>query len=126
MQDQILVGRERELATVTTFVDAIPEGPRALLLEGEAGIGKTTIWLEAVGVSEERGFRVLQARPAESEAKLSYAVLADLLGRAFDETRAALPAPQERALATVLLRAEADKPADARTTATALVAVLTA
>jgi DNA-binding NarL/FixJ family response regulator len=126
MQDQTLVGRERELATVSAFVDAIPEGPRALLLEGEAGIGKTTIWLEAVGAAEERGFRVLQARPAESEAKLSYAVLADLLGRAFDETRAALPAPQERALATVLLRAETDKPADARTTATALVGVLTA
>jgi DNA-binding CsgD family transcriptional regulator len=126
MQDQMLVGRERELATVAAFVDAIPEGPRALLLEGEAGIGKTTIWLEAVGVAEARGFRVLQARPAESEARLSYAVLADLVGRAFDETRAALPAPQERALATVLLRLETEKPADARTTATALLGVLTA
>jgi DNA-binding CsgD family transcriptional regulator len=126
MQDQMLVGRERELATVAAFVDAIPEGPRALLLEGEAGIGKTTIWLYAVGAAEARGFRVLQARPAESEAKLSYAVLADLVGRAFDVTRAALPAPQERALATVLLRLETEKPADARTTATALVGVLTA
>ncbi len=126
MQEQTLVGRQGELATVTAFVDAIPEGPRALLLEGEAGIGKTTIWLEAVGAAEDRGFRVLQARPAESEAKLSYAVLADLVGRAFDETRAALPLPQERALATVLLRAETDKPADARTSATALVGVLTA
>jgi DNA-binding NarL/FixJ family response regulator len=126
MQDERLVGREQELATATAFVDAIPEGPRALLLEGEAGIGKTTIWLEAVGAAEARGFRVLQARPAESEAKLSYAVLADLVGRAFDETSAALPAPQERALATVLLRLETDKPADARTTATALVGILTA
>jgi DNA-binding NarL/FixJ family response regulator len=126
IQDQTLVGRERELASVASFVDAIPEGPRVLLLEGEAGIGKTTIWLEAVGAAEDRGFRVLQARPAESEAKLSYAVLADLVGHVFDETRPALPAPQERALATVLLRAETDKPADARTTATALVGVLTA
>jgi DNA-binding CsgD family transcriptional regulator len=125
MQDQTLVGRERELATVTAFFDAIPQSPRALLLEGEAGIGKTTIWIGAVGAAEDRGFRVLQARPAESEAKLSYAVLADLVGRAFDETRAALSAPQESALATVLLRAETDKPADARTTATALVGVLT-
>jgi DNA-binding NarL/FixJ family response regulator len=126
MQDQTLVGRTRELATVTAFVGAIPEGPRALLVEGEAGIGKTTMWLEAVGAAEARGFRVLRARPAESEATLSYAVLADLVGGAFDETRAALPAPQERALATVLLRAETDKPADGRTTATALVGVLTA
>jgi hypothetical protein len=71
MQDQTLVGRTRELATVTAFVGAIPEGPRALLVEGEAGIGKTTMWLEAVGAAEARGFRVLRARPAESEATLS-------------------------------------------------------
>jgi predicted ATPase len=52
--------------------------------------------------------------------------LTDLIGDAFDEVRMALPAPQQRALATALLRSEADEPADARTTATALVGVLTA
>ena len=67
---------------------------------------------------------VLQARPAESEASLSYAVLADLVGPVFDETRAALPAPQERALAATLLRVATVEPADPRTTATALVGVL--
>ena len=54
--------------------------PAALVVEGEAGIGKTTVWLEAVRLGEARAFRVLQARPAESEARLSYAALADLLG----------------------------------------------
>ena len=37
-----------------------------------------------------------------------------------------MPDPQERALAAVLLRAAPDEPTDARTTATALVTVLTA
>ena len=69
---------------------------------------------------------MLQARPAESEAKLSYAALADLVGDVFDETAAALPAVQERALAAALLRAEADATADPRTTATALGSVLAA
>ena len=67
---------------------------------------------------------MLRARSAESEARLSYAVLADLVGPAFDETRAALPEPQERALAATLLRVATDEPADPRTTATALVGVL--
>ena len=121
-----IVGRRVELDAVGRFLDGLPAGPSALVIEGEAGIGKTTLWLEAVSAAEARGYRVLSTRPAESEAKLSYTALTDLVGDAFEETLAALPAPQERALATALLRVEADEPADARTTATALVGVLTA
>jgi hypothetical protein len=72
-----------------------------------------------------RGYRVLRARPAESEAKLSYATLADVVGPAFDEARAQLPHPQELALATALLRVTSSEPADPRTVATAVVGVLT-
>jgi DNA-binding CsgD family transcriptional regulator len=120
-----VVGRERELAAASVFLESIPSGPRVLLLEGEAGIGKTTIWFETVRAAERRSYRVLKARPAESEAKLSYAALADIVAPAFDETRALLPAPQERALAATLLRVTPDEPVDPRTTATALVGVLT-
>jgi DNA-binding CsgD family transcriptional regulator len=119
-----VIGRERELAAVSAFLDSIPQGPYALLLEGEAGIGKTTVWFEAVEAAEDRRYRVLRARPAESEAKLSYAALADVVGPAFDETRDMLPVPQERALAATLLRVATSEPADPRTTATALVGVL--
>lgn len=120
------MGRERELESAAEFLQEVEHGSAALVIEGEAGIGKTTLWLEVVSAAEARGYRVLQARPAESEADLSYAALADLVGAAFDETRAALPAPQERALAAALLRTVADEPADPRTTAAALVGVLTA
>jgi DNA-binding CsgD family transcriptional regulator len=119
-----VISREPEIAVVSAFLDSIPSGSQALLLEGEAGIGKSTVWFEAVRLAEARAYRVLRARPAESEARLSYAVLADIVGPAFDETRAALPAPQERALAATLLRLATDEPADPRTTATALVGVL--
>jgi DNA-binding CsgD family transcriptional regulator len=121
-----VIGREREIAVVSAFLDSIPDGAAALLLQGEAGIGKSTVWFEAVRLAEARGCRVLSARPAESEARLSYAVLADIVGPAFDETRAALPVPQERALAATLLRLATDEPADPRTTATAVVGVLSA
>ena len=43
-----VVGREQELAAIDAFLDAPPGGPAALLVEGEAGIGKTTLWLAAV------------------------------------------------------------------------------
>ncbi len=94
-----IVGRDAELQAVERFLDTARERAAALLIEGEAGIGKTTVWLEAVAAAEDRSFRVLRARPAESEAKLSYAVLADLLGAVFDETRGG------RAAATAAARA---------------------
>jgi len=122
----VVIGRERELAAIAAFVESIPNGSCALLLEGEPGIGKTTLWLEGVSAATAAGHRVLEARPAESEAKLSYTALGDLLGTAFDETRAALPAPQERALAAALLLESADEPPEARTIATAVLGVLTA
>ena len=121
-----VVGRERELGSASDFLEALEQGSAALVIEGEAGIGKTTLWLETIGAAEARGYRVLRARPAESEAKLSYAALADLVGGVFDETRGALPAPQERALSAALLRADVDEAGDAQMTAVALVGVLTA
>jgi len=120
-----VIGREREIAVVSACLDSVPRGPRALLVEGEAGIGKSTVWFEAVRLAEARGYRVLRARPAESEAKLSYATLADVVGSAFDEARGQLPHPQELALAAALLRVTSSEPADPRTVATAVVGVLT-
>src|SRR6187551_1362014 len=121
-----IVGREAELREIERFLAAVRTAPGALVIEGEAGIGKSTIWLEAVRRAEESGFRVLQARPAESEARLSYAALADLVGDAVDEVAFALPAVQERALDVALLRAGPDETAEPRTTATAVVGVLSA
>lgn len=110
---------------MSAFLDSVPHSPVALLVEGEAGIGKSTVWFESIRLAEARGYRVLRARPAESEAKLSYAALADVVGPAFDEARAQLPDPQELALSATLLRVSSSEPADPRTVATAVVGVLT-
>jgi predicted ATPase len=37
-----IVSREEELSSLHAFIDAVREGPAALVLEGEAGIGKST------------------------------------------------------------------------------------
>ena len=75
-----IVGRDRELRDISAFLDRVEAGPGALVLEGSAGIGKTTLWPAGVGEAASRGYRVLQSRGAESEARLSYAALGDLLG----------------------------------------------
>ena len=119
-----VVGRDVELARARRFLDSLALEPGALLVEGEAGIGKTTVWTAVIGEAESRGIRVLQARGAETEVQLSYATLADLVGGNFEETRSAIPPIQQRALAAALLRTEADELFQPRTVATALVGVL--
>ena len=121
-----IFGRDLELAAMERFLDSAPTWPGAVVIEGEAGIGKTTLWLEGVRRAEERGMRTLQARPAESEQKLSYVALADLVVEVFDEVGSTLPQVQQRALSGALVRDDAGAGTSARTTATAFVGVLAA
>jgi len=101
-----VIGREGELAAMAQFLDSVPAGPAGLVLEGEAGSGKTTLWNAAVEAARERSYQVLTARAAQAEAKLSFAACADLLAPVAEEALAALPAPQRRALEVALLLAE--------------------
>jgi DNA-binding CsgD family transcriptional regulator len=97
-------GRDPEFVRLSTFLDAVPRGPRALLLEGEAGVGKTTVWRWALGQATAAGFRVLSCPPAEAEAKFSHAALGDLFETIDGRDLPDLPALQRRALDVVLLR----------------------
>jgi DNA-binding NarL/FixJ family response regulator len=98
-----LVGREAELGAVETFLRS--ERPCAVAIVGEPGIGKTTLWQTAVEHARAQGARVLVARPTESEARLAFAGLADLLADVPDELFARLPEPQRVGLDAALLRA---------------------
>ena len=100
-----VVGRATELSRLDSFLDAVANGPAALVLEGEPGIGKTTLWKRGMTAAADRGWPVWSGRPAESEAKLSFAGLADLLEKA-GEAIDGLPDPQRHALEVALLRAE--------------------
>ena len=65
-----IVGRADELETVRAFIDSIDRGPAALLITGEAGIGKSIVWRDGLRLAADRGCEVLQCRPVESEAQL--------------------------------------------------------
>ena len=108
-----ILGREEELAAISHFVHN-RAGPAVLLLEGEAGIGKTTLWREGIRLAAEQG-RVLTSRPSEAEKRLSFTVLGDLLAEAFEEVQEKLPGGQRRALrAALLLELSQDSSPDPR------------
>ena len=87
------VGRQAELESIHAFLERAAEGPRALVLEGEAGIGKSTLWVAGVEAARTRGFRVLVSRPAEAERRLTHAGLGDLFEGVLESVLPALPAP---------------------------------
>src|SRR5215208_6194876 len=122
-----MIGREQELSALAAFLDDAQREPVALVLEGEAGIGKTHLWRETVTMAERLGFAVLAARAAGPEVELSYAALADLVERMPEEVRVALPSPQRHALEVALLLAEpGPEPPDERAVAAALLVTLRA
>jgi hypothetical protein len=120
-----IFGRDEERACVAAFVGRVPDAPSALVLEGEAGIGKSTLWLEGVDLARARGLRVLSSRPAEAERALVHVGLGDLLEDVLDEALPALAAPRRRALGVAMLRDDASgAPVDHRAVALAVRDVL--
>jgi hypothetical protein len=61
-----IVGRERELATIARLLESPEQGLRALVIEGEPGIGKTTVWEGVFAQAAERGYQLLSCRPSEA------------------------------------------------------------
>jgi predicted ATPase len=98
-----IVGRDEELRSLSAFLDRTTEGPATLVLEGEAGIGKSTLWLAGVESARERGFRVLSSRPAEAEQGLAHSGLGDLFEEVLELVVPELSAPRRRALEVALL-----------------------
>src|SRR5213596_2098913 len=74
-----VVGREAELATIGTFLESVRTGAAALVMEGEAGIGKTTLWDSGVARAGGMGHIVLRVRAAPAETTLPFTGLTELL-----------------------------------------------
>jgi DNA-binding CsgD family transcriptional regulator len=123
--EETLVGRQAELATVEEILARAEARPQGIVLEGEAGIGKTRLWKAGVQSAHERNFRVLSTRPGGSEVKLAFAGLADLLDGVAAEALPQLPPPQRRALEVALLLEEPGSgPPDDRAVAAAFLGAL--
>ena len=120
-----VVGRGGELERIEKWLRG-PDTP-VLLLKGEAGIGKTTLWRAAVERAREQGMRVVASVASEAESRLSYSGLGDVVGPIADDILDDLPPPQRRALAAALLLQDADdRPPDEGAVAVATLAALRA
>jgi predicted ATPase len=110
-----IVSREEELAFLDVFIGELQARPAAVVIEGEAGIGKSTLWLAAVEQARAQGFRVLTSRPAEAERGLAHAGLGDLFEHVLEDVLPVLSLPRRRALEVALLLEEASRdPVDHR------------
>ena len=121
-----VLGREDDLTLTSTLLEGVPSGPVAIVISGEEGIGKTTLWDAVLSQAEERNYRVISARPVESEAKLAFAAVADLLRDGLDEALVALPPPQRMALEAALLRVDIEGSPDPKAVAFGVFASLEA
>jgi DNA-binding CsgD family transcriptional regulator len=104
-----LVGRERELGVLDGLVDGVGERGGALVVRGEAGIGKSALLAAASTRATEHGITVLTTTGVQTEAHLPFAGLHQLL-RAIIAGAEGLPARQRDALLAAFGMADAAAP----------------
>jgi DNA-binding CsgD family transcriptional regulator len=101
----LLVGRQPELALLERFIAELEAGPAALVIEGDAGIGKTALFNTALAGCS--GPCLLTAWCTAAESGLAYAGLADLFAHRTPVLLPGLPPPLRHALEVALQRADA-------------------
>jgi len=102
-----LLGRDSELAQLYGLIDGIGRRGGALVVRGEAGIGKSALLKAAAARARERDVTVASATGTPSEARFAFAALYQLL-RPLLDARDRLPQPQRRVLETAIGLADGD------------------
>ncbi len=97
-----MLGREPELGMLEDFLACGVGGARSLVLEGPAGIGKTSVWQTGVEAARSRGLRVMVSRPAVEDRGLGFAGLGDLFHGVRFEALDGVSAPKRRAVEVAL------------------------
>jgi DNA-binding CsgD family transcriptional regulator len=118
-----IVGREAGLAQLRALVDPVPQASQVLVVVGEAGIGKTVLLTDAADRARSAGMRVLSVTGRESESKLAFAGLHQLL-RPVLSRAATLPGRQAQALLGALGLAADPVAADPLLTGAAVLTLL--
>ena len=120
----VLWERAEEISLVERIIAVPAAGVKAVVVVGEPGIGKSSLWVHGVVSARRAGFRVLAATCVEAESDMPYAALEDLLVELLDEHEAELPGPQREALHGAFRRGHTEIATDPRTVAAGLVTLL--
>jgi DNA-binding CsgD family transcriptional regulator len=103
-----LLGRSEECAAIDALLERVRGGASgALLIRGEAGLGKSTLLDYAASAAE--GFRAVRASGVEGEIELPYAGLQQLCAPLMGGMES-LPGPQREAVAVAFGLAAGDTP----------------
>ena len=123
-----LIGRASERAAILAALNASADRTAAVLLTGDAGIGKTAIWESVVAQRRAAGDYVFVSRATSAEARLPWVGMTDLLRTMPPTTLDSLPDVQRRALEVVALQSGSPRDAsdalDERVVGTALLSAL--
>jgi DNA-binding CsgD family transcriptional regulator len=92
-----LLGRSAQLSVLNELVTRLPERGGALVVLGEPGIGKSSLLRATAEYARDAGWRLLATTGVETETRLPFAGLHQLL-RPVLSTTDGLPAGQRRAL----------------------------
>ena len=112
-------------AAVDEFLGSARRRPVGMLIEGDAGIGKTTLWDAVVGRARAAGFVVLAARAGQAESGPTHVAVADLFSAVDPEILAVLPDVQRLAADRALRRDRGGgRATDERATAAALLSAV--
>ena len=68
-------GREQELGRIDRLIDRIADGGTAMLVRGEAGIGKSALLRHVERLAASRQIGVMRAAGVQSETHLAFAGL---------------------------------------------------
>jgi DNA-binding NarL/FixJ family response regulator len=103
-----VIGRSDDLRAIAQYLEVAGTRPSALLIDGEAGIGKSTLWVSALERAAEVGFHTVSASASKAETEMEYGTVADLLGEIDREVLVGMPEAQLSAIDHVTLRDTTD------------------
>ncbi|MGB3485070.1 MAG: AAA family ATPase [Mycobacterium sp.] len=104
-----MIGRSIEFELITATAAAVTRRGSALVVEGEPGIGKTTLLTAVARWADDNGFLVLSCAGVQSQANVGYAGMHELVHPILDHVDA-LPVHQRRALLAAFGLAEDELP----------------
>ena len=104
-----LVGREVERRVIEGLVQRLPSSGGALVVRGAAGLGKSTLLVEAAQLAASRDLQVLRATGVQAAAQLAFGGLEQLVRPMRDRVEW-LPPPQRAAVSAALGQTDATVP----------------
>ena len=104
-----LLGREYETTLLRGLVEHARDRGGSVVVRGEAGIGKSALLVEVSRLAAAAGLRVLSTAGVQSEARVAFSGLHQLLRPVMSQVDA-LPDPQRRAVLAAFGRTEAVAP----------------